>query len=227
VNTDELEHATYEAERRVLEIQAKLHRCDGTCGAPGAMRVARRVREAARRNGSIERRDRASGRLHLPQAFAQVAARQPKPFDQPSPQFAWLCHPAVTGLEQDQWTALVRALGALHEDQREVLMRRRRGRDRKHARAADTGRPPTLTLVDRLLAVILRDRLALPMAAIAELFGVAPETVRTRIGQIRGLLDLLGRRLQPAKDQPASLAELRQRIENIQMISNYALKQAS
>jgi len=34
------------------------------CGAPGALRGARRVRGAARRNGPTERRDRAAGRLH-------------------------------------------------------------------------------------------------------------------------------------------------------------------
>ncbi|MGH3284525.1 MAG: ISAzo13-like element transposase-related protein, partial [Streptosporangiaceae bacterium] len=40
------------------------HGQDGACGAPGALREARRVREAARGNGSLERRDRAPGRLH-------------------------------------------------------------------------------------------------------------------------------------------------------------------
>jgi len=44
---------------------------DGTCGAPGAVRAARRVREEARRNGSIERRDRASGLLHH-RLFSQI-----------------------------------------------------------------------------------------------------------------------------------------------------------
>ena len=38
----------------------------GVCGAPGALKAARRVREAARENGPIERRDLASGRLHHP-----------------------------------------------------------------------------------------------------------------------------------------------------------------
>ena len=36
----------------------------GACGAPGALRGARRVRRAARRNGPTERRDRAAGRLY-------------------------------------------------------------------------------------------------------------------------------------------------------------------
>lgn len=37
------------------------------------MRVARRVREAVQRNGSIERRDRALGRLHH-RMFCHIAA---------------------------------------------------------------------------------------------------------------------------------------------------------
>jgi hypothetical protein len=37
----------------------------GACGAPGALRGARRVRRAARRNGPTERRDRAAGRLYI------------------------------------------------------------------------------------------------------------------------------------------------------------------
>ncbi|MFD0507754.1 hypothetical protein ACFQ0G_43330 [Streptomyces chiangmaiensis] len=108
----------------------------------------------------------------LPQGFAQVATPLKKSFGQASPEHAWLCHPLVTGLEPAEWAALVRAFGALHEDQREAALQHRRGRDRKNARAADTGRPPTLTLVDRLLAAFLHDRLGLPQADLAELFGV-------------------------------------------------------
>src|SRR5688500_2017025 len=49
------ELALYRAERRVREIQTKLHRLrDGACGAPAARKRARRVREAARGNPPVE-----------------------------------------------------------------------------------------------------------------------------------------------------------------------------
>ena len=59
MNTDESELALFRAERRVREIQAKLHRWadhdhSGTCGAPVARKRARRVREAARGNPPVE-----------------------------------------------------------------------------------------------------------------------------------------------------------------------------
>jgi putative transposase len=54
VNTDELAHAISVAEHRVLEIQAKL-----TCGAPGAWKQARRVREAAWGNGPVDKTETA------------------------------------------------------------------------------------------------------------------------------------------------------------------------
>ena len=59
VNTDDLDYALFEAERRVLEIQTKLHRwadlAPGACGAPVAVKAARRVREAVRGNRPVER----------------------------------------------------------------------------------------------------------------------------------------------------------------------------
>jgi hypothetical protein len=67
VNTDEPELALYRAERRVREIQTKLHRLrDGACGAPGARRRARRVREAARGNPPVETPAGRPGSTSLP-----------------------------------------------------------------------------------------------------------------------------------------------------------------
>ncbi|MFJ9544338.1 ISAzo13 family transposase [Streptomyces sp. NPDC101225] len=163
----------------------------------------------------------------LPQAFTQVSTRPPKPFGQPSECAAWLCHPFVTGLDHTEWEALVRALGALHDDQREALTLQRRGRDRKHPKATNTGRHPKLTLVDRLLAVILRDRFALPRRDIAGLFTVSVDIIDIRIKEVRQLLKLLGRAPEPAKNQPATLAELRYYIENPRTISSREIKPAS
>ena len=55
------------------------------------------------------------------------AAGVPDPFDQPSPDLAWLCHPALTGLPGQQWDALIAALMTLHDQQRETSLERRRG----------------------------------------------------------------------------------------------------
>ena len=116
------------------------------------------------------------------------AAGVPDPFDQPSPDLAWLCHPALTGLPPQQWDAQIAALMTLHDQQRETSLDKRRGH-RPRLIAPGVGRRPLLTLADRLLATVLHQRHALPQTAIAALFGVRPETVNRRIRDIRQLLD--------------------------------------
>src|SRR6266487_569185 len=61
-----------------------------------------------------------------PQAYDQ-AAGAPHAFDQPSPDLAWLCHPALTGLPARQWDALITTLMTLHDQQREAGLDKRRG----------------------------------------------------------------------------------------------------
>jgi Rhodopirellula transposase DDE domain/Methyltransferase domain len=51
----------------------------------------------------------------------------PDPFDQPSPDLAWLCHPALTGLPAREWDALIATLMTLHGQQREEGLNARRG----------------------------------------------------------------------------------------------------
>ena len=60
VNTGDPEAALSRAERRVLKIQTTLYQGGlsyppGTYGEPVAVKVARRVREAVRGNGPVER----------------------------------------------------------------------------------------------------------------------------------------------------------------------------
>jgi Rhodopirellula transposase DDE domain len=45
-----------------------------------------------------------------------------EPFDQPSPDLAWLCRPALTGLPAAEWDALTAALMTLHDQQREASL---------------------------------------------------------------------------------------------------------
>jgi hypothetical protein len=143
--------------------------------------------------------------LH-PMAWDQ-AAGVPDPFDQPSPDLAWLCHPALTGLPAQDWDALIAVLMALHDQQREMRLDKRRGH-RPRLIASGPGRRPVLTLADRLLAAFLHQRLALPQTAIALLFGVRPETINKRIHDIRQLLEQAGYNIQPGPRRLASLDDL-------------------
>ena len=138
-----------------------------------------------------------------PQEYDQISDA-PDPFDRPSPDLAWLCHPALTGLPAPQWDALIATLMTLHDQQRETSLNQRRGH-RPRLTAPGTGRRPVLTLADRLLATILHQRLALPQVAIAALFSVRPETINKRIRDIRQLLDQAGHAIPPGPHRLASL----------------------
>jgi hypothetical protein len=141
-----------------------------------------------------------------PEAYDQ-AAGAPDPFDRPSPDLAWLCHPALTGLPPQEWDTLITALMSLHDQQRETRLDKRRGH-RPRLAAPGTGRRPLLTLADRLLAAVLHQRLALPQVAIATLLGVRPETINRRIRDIRQLLDQAGHTIHPGPHRLASLDDL-------------------
>lgn len=141
-----------------------------------------------------------------PEDYDQDAGA-PDPFDRPSPDLAWLCHPALTGLPAQEWDALIAALMSLHDQQRETRLDKRRGH-RPRLAAPGTGRRPVLTLADRLLAAILYQRLALPQVAIAVLFSVRPETINKRIRDIRQLLDQAGHTIRPGPHRLASLDDL-------------------
>jgi transposase len=140
-----------------------------------------------------------------PEAYDQ-AAGAPYPFDQPSPDLAWLRHPALTGLPAPEWDTLITTLLALHNQQREASLHKRRGH-RPRRTAPGTGRRPVLTLADRLLATVFHQHLALPQVAIAALLSVRHETINRRIREIRQLLDQAGHTIQPSPHRPASLDE--------------------
>ena len=144
--------------------------------------------------------------LH-PRDYDQPASA-PDPFDQPSPDLAWLCHPALTGLAPAEWDALIATLMTLHDQQRETALDKRRGNRPRIKAGEGTGRRPVLTLADRLLATVLHYRLGLQQVAVAALFGVRPETVNKRIRDIRQLLDQAGHAIQPGPHRLASLDDL-------------------
>jgi transposase len=141
-----------------------------------------------------------------PEAYDQISDA-PDPFDRPSPDLAWLCHPALTGLPAREWDSLIATLMTLHDQQRETSLDARRGH-RPRLAAPGTGRRPVLTLADRLLAATLHQRLALPQVTIAALFSVRPETINRHIRDIRQLLDQAGHAIQPGPHRLASLDDL-------------------
>ncbi|MFF5075359.1 ISAzo13 family transposase, partial [Micromonospora olivasterospora] len=143
--------------------------------------------------------------LH-PEEYEQVN-NAPDPFDQPSPDLAWLAHPALTGLPPDEWDALITTLMTLHDQQRETRLNKRRGH-RPRLTAPGTGRRPVLTLADRLIAAILHHRLALSQVAVAALFSVRPETINRRIRETRQLLQQAGHSIQPGPQRLATLNDL-------------------
>ena len=143
--------------------------------------------------------------LH-PKAYDQVDD-SPDPFDQPSPDLAWLHHPALTGMPAQEWDTLITTLMTLHEQQRETSLERRRGHRPRQA-APGTGRRPILTLADRFLATILHQRHSLPQTAVAALLSVRPETINRRIREIRQLLEQSGHRIQPGPHHLTTLDDL-------------------
>ncbi|MGW1047513.1 ISAzo13-like element transposase-related protein, partial [Streptomyces sp. NPDC002547] len=160
-----------------------------------------------------------------PEAYAQVSDA-PDPFDQPSPDLSWLCHPALTGMPTQEWDTLITALTALHEDQREAHLDKRRGH-RPRLAAPGTGRRPMLTLADRLLATLLHYRLGLPQVAIACLFGVTPETINRRIRDIRQLLGTAGHNIHRTDQQLATLEQLYDHASAVGITAPLKIKTAS
>ena len=142
-----------------------------------------------------------------PEAYPHLPITAPDPFDQPSPDLAWLCRPAVTGLPTSEWDALITTITTLHQEQREAELDQRRGH-RPRKTSAGAGRRPVLSLADRLLATVLHHRLALPQVAVAVLFSVRPETINKRIRDTRHLLEQDAHTIQPAGQQLATLEDL-------------------
>lgn len=142
----------------------------------------------------------------LPEPYEQVNSA-PDPFDQPSPDLAWLHHPALTGLPAPDWETLLANLLTLHEQQRETSLHQRRGHRPRQA-APGTGRRPVLTLADRLLAATLHHRHGLPQVAIATLFTVRPETINRRLRELQQLLQQAGHTIQPSPHQTATIHDL-------------------
>ena len=135
-----------------------------------------------------------------PPAAASSAAR-PGRGDRPG----W-AHPALTGMTAGRWDELTAALAIPYQAQREADLHIARGGPATRRRAG--GHPPALTLAEKTLVTIMRQRLGVPQPVLAELFGVSTGTIATAERQIKPLLKRAGHTIEPATAQLTTLADL-------------------
>lgn len=121
----------------------------------------------------------------------------PAPATQPKIDRAWLTHPAVTGLQPGAFAELTTRITALHDIQREAILQRRRGGQRKAA-PNRRPRPGALTVAERIATTLIRNRFELPTKHIAALLDIAASSVVRIIAETQPLLTQLHHQPQPA-----------------------------
>ena len=119
------------------------------------------------------------------------------PSGRPEMDRAWLTHPAVTGLQPAAFEELTTRITALHDIQREAILQRRRGGQRKAA-PNRRPRPGSLTVAERIATTLIKDRFELPTKDIAALLDIAASSVVRIIAETQPLLTQLDHRTQPA-----------------------------
>jgi transposase len=99
-------------------------------------------------------------------------------------------HPALTGMTAAAWDQLTDALAVPYQAQLEAGRHIARGGPA--ARRPAGGHPAALSLAEKTLVTIMRQRLGVPQTVLAELFGVAKGTIATAERQIKPLLERAG-----------------------------------
>src|ERR1019366_1653376 len=115
-------------------------------------------------------------------------------------------HPALTGMTAGRWDQLTTALAIPYQAQREAGLHIARGGPASRRPAG--GHPAALTLAEKTLVTIMRQRLGVPQPVLAELFGVSANTIGTAERQIKPLLARAGHTIEPATAQLTTLADL-------------------
>ena len=109
-----------------------------------------------------------------------------------------LSHPTFTGMTTDELSALTTALEAIIDDRREAANAAYQqaveaaGDTGTRPHAPRSGRPPTFSFPDRILATILHLRLSLPPDTVAHLFSSNRSTISRAIRETQKLLDQHG-----------------------------------
>jgi DNA-binding XRE family transcriptional regulator len=104
------------------------------------------------------------------------------------------------------WDQLITALSLPYQAQREAEMHIARGGPATRRRAG--GHPAALTLDEKILVTLMRQRLGAPRPVLAKLFGVSTGTIAAAERQIKPLLKRAGHSIEPATTQLTSLADL-------------------
>jgi len=138
-----------------------------------------------------------------PEPPAPAPPPRPRPGRGERPGWA---HPALTGMPAAEWDQLTAALALPYQAQREAEMHIARGGPATRRRAG--GHPQALTLAEKILITVTRQRLALPRPVLAELFGVSTGTIATAEQQIKPLLKRAGHSIEPTTTQLTTLAGL-------------------
>ncbi len=116
---------------------------------------------------------------------------------QPDIDRAWLTHPAVTGLQPAAFEELTTRITALRDIQREAILQRRPGEQRKAA-PNRRPRPGSVTVAERIATTLIKNRFELPTKHIAALLDIAASSVVRIIAETQPLLTQLHHRTQPA-----------------------------
>jgi hypothetical protein len=103
------------------------------------------------------------------------------------------------------WDQLTTALALPCQAGREAEMRIARGGPATRRRAG--GHPQALTLAEKTLVTIMRQRLAVPRPVLADLF-VSAGTIATAERQVKPLLKRAGHSIEPAATPLTTLADL-------------------
>jgi hypothetical protein len=139
------------------------------------------------------------------------APSDPRPAPAPAPRPGrgerpgW-AHPALTGMTASDWDRLTAELALPYQAQREADRHIARGGPATRRRAG--GHPQAMTLAEKALVTIMRQRLAVPRPVLAELFGVSANTIGTAERQIKPLLKRAGHNIEPAATRLTTLADL-------------------
>jgi transposase len=138
-----------------------------------------------------------------PESPAPLLPPPPPSRDPERPDWA---HPALTGMDTPAWNQLISALTLPYQAQRDAERFIRRGGP--PTRKPSGGHPPALTLTEKALITVLRQRFTLPQRILASLFGTAIATISRAEHQIRPLLAQAGHVTEPAGPAFTTLPEL-------------------
>jgi hypothetical protein len=115
-------------------------------------------------------------------------------------------HPALTGMTAAAWDQLTAALAVPYQAQLEAGRHIARGGPATRRPAG--GHPAALSLAEKALVTIMRQRLEVPRTVLAELFGVSTGTIATAERQIKPLLERAGHITGPAVARLTTMGDL-------------------